>query len=481
MIKNTQDLNNILSVEERELNKLRKEVIAARNDPTKMLSCYKKSLCIITELREDVMKSDMNSVEKVQSYGKSIMNFITEIFAVIEFRVVAKKVLSGKLKTEKAINNALLSAKSYQIAKDPNFNKFTKQIILETMDDDIKKIQACIDALHYITGTSMNTDDRWDIRTMMLTKITNILNTKVSPLVTKAGMNGMFAYSPSSRTIYHTGINPVNNKIPKKIIEDDSYELVPKIQERFSVTIKNIESKFKNSLRDAGIIEIYAKPNTDLTLQLVIVDKSLPVVESFINYCYDMYPAEESISDTFGKIKANLIKLFSKLVLFLQRKVKTMKDGKVKASLLQLLNRANEGLQKSKSLQKYEPEVVKSLKKEADEINDEISHINDSSNIDNGEFLKGNYLEEHIKLTSKIVRGEIKRPQVEKILEQMEEKYGEYCFDTFPVDRKEKPWSKAYLKELELLSGSGASSKEFYLYMSEVSDYVYSHKFFKKK
>jgi hypothetical protein len=86
------------------------------------------------------------------------------------------------------------------------------------------------------------------------------------------------------------------------------------------------------------------------------------------------------------------------------------------------------------------------------------------------------YLEEQIDLTSKIVRGKIKRPQVERTLAQMEEKYGERCFNSYPVDRKEKPWSKDYLSELELISGSGASSKEFYLYMSEVSDYVYAHK-----
>jgi hypothetical protein len=282
----SQNLNEILKIEERELTKLRKEAIAARRDPDKMLVCYKKSLLIINELKNAVIKSEMNSEEKSQYYGKVISNFITEMLAVLEYQVIKKKVMSGKLKDPKKIQDALQSASSYQIAHDPNFNKFTKESILGILDEDSKKIQACIDAMQQITKSDIDMDVRWDTRVMMINKIMNIMNQKVSPLVTKAGMDGYFTYSASTRSIYHTGISAVNSKISKKFVEDPECE-VDKIRDQFSKVVKNIENKFKIQLRDAGIVELYTKPNTDLTIQLVVVDNALPVTESFVNYCYN--------------------------------------------------------------------------------------------------------------------------------------------------------------------------------------------------
>lgn len=90
------------------------------------------------------------------------------------------------------------------------------------------------------------------------------------------------------------------------------------------------------------------------------------------------------------------------------------------------------------------------------------------------------YIEEQITLVNKIVKGEIKKSQVERELERMESKYGKECFNSYPVKRKLKPWTKEYLDELEMLSCSGASSKEFYLYMSEVSDEIYTRNINKK-
>ena len=90
------------------------------------------------------------------------------------------------------------------------------------------------------------------------------------------------------------------------------------------------------------------------------------------------------------------------------------------------------------------------------------------------------HIDEQIILVSKIVNGEIKRFEVEAELLRMEKKYGSDCFNSYPVKRKQKPWSKEYLNELEVLSSSGASSKDFYLYMSEVSDEIYKNKIKKK-
>ncbi len=90
-------------------------------------------------------------------------------------------------------------------------------------------------------------------------------------------------------------------------------------------------------------------------------------------------------------------------------------------------------------------------------------------------------IEEQSVLTSKILKGEIGRADVEKELDRISRKYGEDCFNSYPVKRKPKPWKEEDLKELEILGASGAGSKDFYRYMAEVSEAVFSRKALKKK
>lgn len=85
------------------------------------------------------------------------------------------------------------------------------------------------------------------------------------------------------------------------------------------------------------------------------------------------------------------------------------------------------------------------------------------------------------RLTSKILTGEMRYADVEEALNRIAMQYGEDCFNSFPVERKEKPWSEKDLEELGNLSACGAGSREFYLYMAEVSDYVYSKKADRRK
>lgn len=90
-------------------------------------------------------------------------------------------------------------------------------------------------------------------------------------------------------------------------------------------------------------------------------------------------------------------------------------------------------------------------------------------------------VEEQNRLVTRILRGEIDKAGVKKELERISAEYGEDCFNSYVVKKKAKPWTYKELKELEILSTSGAASKEFYLYMSEVSDEVYAKKAAKKK
>ena len=101
-------------------------------------------------------------------------------------------------------------------------------------------------------------------------------------------------------------------------------------------------------------------------------------LESFISFCDDMQIAEEA--STFQNIKAKIVKIFSKLIDLIESKVKQMKDGKLKASLLKLLSRAKSGLSKSKSLNESDPEKAKELQQEARAINDELKKSMDTPN-----------------------------------------------------------------------------------------------------
>ena len=94
-------------------------------------------------------------------------------------------------------------------------------------------------------------------------------------------------------------------------------------------------------------------------------------IESFITFCDDMMIAEES----FSSIKSKIVTLFSKLVLWIENKVKKMKDGKIKSTLMKLLSRAKRGLAKSKSLKEHNPDMVKELQEEYKEINEEVQEV----------------------------------------------------------------------------------------------------------
>ena len=94
-------------------------------------------------------------------------------------------------------------------------------------------------------------------------------------------------------------------------------------------------------------------------------------LENFINYCDEYQIANEA----FEGIKSKIITLFSKIVLAIEKKVKQMKDGKIKSVLMRLLSRAKTGLSKSKSLNEKNPEMVKQLQEEANNIQEELKEI----------------------------------------------------------------------------------------------------------
>ena len=81
-----------------------------------------------------------------------------------------------------------------------------------------------------------------------------------------------------------------------------------------------------------------------------------------------------------------------------------------------------------------------------------------------------------------IIDGKLSFNDVQKRIQEYETKYGNDFFDDYDIPKKNKPWDREYLKELELKSLSGLRSKQFILYLAEVSEYVYSNeKAYKRK
>ena len=90
-------------------------------------------------------------------------------------------------------------------------------------------------------------------------------------------------------------------------------------------------------------------------------------------YTYNDYINNNDIAiESFlSKALSKLQTLFAKLILKIDKMVKRMKDNRLKKILTNLLSRAKRGLAKCKSLNEHNPDMVKELQEEYDEINDE--------------------------------------------------------------------------------------------------------------
>lgn len=84
-------------------------------------------------------------------------------------------------------------------------------------------------------------------------------------------------------------------------------------------------------------------------------------------------------------------------------------------------------------------------------------------------------------MVCRILKGEMSVSEVERELECISREYGEdETFNCYTVRKQPKPWNENTLEKLEILSASGAGSKEFYLHMAEVAEEVYAQKAKKK-
>lgn len=71
-----------------------------------------------------------------------------------------------------------------------------------------------------------------------------------------------------------------------------------------------------------------------------------------------------------------------------------------------------------------------------------------------------------------ILSGKIKKPELERQIRELEDKYGSSAFTSYAFQRKPKPWSEEDYKELKKEAITGAGSKEFLLYLYEVKSSI---------
>ena len=94
-------------------------------------------------------------------------------------------------------------------------------------------------------------------------------------------------------------------------------------------------------------------------------------------YTYNDYINNNDIAiESFlSKALSKLQTLFAKLILKIDKMVKRMKDNKLKKILTNLLSRAKRGLSRCKSLNEHNPELVRELQEEYNEINEEVQEV----------------------------------------------------------------------------------------------------------
>lgn len=74
-----------------------------------------------------------------------------------------------------------------------------------------------------------------------------------------------------------------------------------------------------------------------------------------------------------------------------------------------------------------------------------------------------------------IIDGKYTLNEAKQKIRAYEEQYGTDFFADYEIEKKDKPWDMEYLKELKLKGMTGMASKQFFLYLAEVSEYVHAN------
>ena len=144
---------------------------------------------------------------------------------------------------------------------------------------------------------------------------------------------------------------------------------------------------------------------------------------------YGQYVLEFSISDTLKSLKDKLIKainnLLDKAQMMINQHVKNVTINKLLTTIIQKLKSL---LNRSKKIKDIND--ANDIKEEVDKIKEEIDDTN-------------NLIHSHVDLSLKIIKGEYSKKQVELYINELENKYGEYAFNSYQLEKKPiSEWNK---------------------------------------
>jgi len=179
------------------------------------------------------------------------------------------------------------------------------------------------------------------------------------------------------------------------------------------------------------------------------------------------YVCEINLKDTVENIK----KTIKKAILSLINKIETFIDNKCKESPFKetckrILGKLRILLTKSDHMDRMEE-----FEKAKEEIN---SYGDEFKNIESNFYES---LKETIRLSHDIKDGKTTLSEVKERIKKIKQEYGKDAFNSYRLDKNDypEPWTMQTINDLNILSASGASSVEYFLFFATVADEVYGH------
>ena len=100
-------------------------------------------------------------------------------------------------------------------------------------------------------------------------------------------------------------------------------------------------------------------------------------LESFIDFCDEMQIAQEG--ERLDNLKAKVVQFIAKIVDWIEGKVRSCHDSKIKDALMDILLNAKKLLSKSKSLQTINPEMAKKFETQATTFQEQVKEKLDNA------------------------------------------------------------------------------------------------------
>jgi hypothetical protein len=191
------------------IEELKKRAQEAKGDIEKTLSCYKEAKSILVDLKSKVEKMDVKAFDKAISGAATILSIVTGVGAAVGLSILLKKFTGFRHIWGSTMAGTVVSLGTLGVTQPLRDKKKTKKNVLNEIDDEIKKVDVCIEVLSnpskygkYLKGIELNDNtlseasfNQWaDNAKPIINKLLSSLNQKIKPLVNEEGIPGMFVF-----------------------------------------------------------------------------------------------------------------------------------------------------------------------------------------------------------------------------------------------------------------------------------------------